>query len=148
MLDRGEIDGWFGSTTIVTFAAAAAGSLILLVAWELTRRDPVVNLGLLFQRQFGLAFIVMLVVGAILFGSNQITPQLLQTNFPYTAELSRLAHDAGGFAMLLMMPIAGQVTGLMQPKYWMALGFAMIAGSDVVLDVSVARCEFRLFRKN
>ena len=129
VLDRGEIDGWFGSTTIVTFAAAAAGSLILLVAWELTRRDPVVNLGLLFQRQFGLAFIVMLVVGAILFGSNQITPQLLQTNFPYTAELSGLAMMPGGFAMLLMMPIAGQVTGLMQPKYWMALGFAMIAGA-------------------
>ena len=129
VLDRGEIDGWFGSTTIVTFAAIAFSSLILLVAWELTRRDPVVNLELLFHRQFALAFVVMLVVGAILFGSNQITPQLMQTNFTYTAELSGLAMMPGGLAMLLMMPIAGQVTGLMQPKYWMAIGFAMIAGA-------------------
>jgi hypothetical protein len=29
-----------------------------------------------------MAFIVMLAVGALLFGSNQITPQLMQTNFP------------------------------------------------------------------
>lgn len=29
--------------------------------------------------------------------------------------------------MLFMMPVAGQVTGLLQPKYWMALGFGTIA---------------------
>jgi hypothetical protein len=29
-----------------------------------------------------MAFLVMLMVGAILFGSNQIMPQLLQTTFP------------------------------------------------------------------
>jgi MFS transporter, DHA2 family, multidrug resistance protein len=83
----------------------------------------------LFQRQFGLAFIVMLAVGAILFGSNQITPQLMQTNFSYTAELSGLAMMPGGVAMLFIMPVAGQVTGLMQPKYWMAIGFGMVAAA-------------------
>jgi MFS transporter, DHA2 family, multidrug resistance protein len=129
VLDRGEIDGWFGSTTIVLFATLAASSFILLIPWELTRHDPVVKLDLLFQRQFGLAFVVMLAVGAILFGSNQITPQLMQTNFPYTAELSGLAMMPGGLTMMIMMPIAGQVMGLMQPKYWMAIGFGMIAAA-------------------
>lgn len=129
VLDRGEIDGWFGSTTIVAFAAAAVCSLILLIPWELMCRDPVVDIGLLFQRQFGLAFVVMLAVGAILFGSNQITPQLMQTNFPYTAELSGLAMMPGGLAMMVMMPVAGQIAGLMQPKYWMAIGFGMVAAA-------------------
>jgi DHA2 family multidrug resistance protein len=127
VLDRGEIDGWFGSTTIVTVATIAVCSFFLFIPWELTRTDPVVDLRLLFQRQFGLAFIVMLVVGAILFGSNQITPQLIQANFPYTAELSGLAMMPGGLAMMIMMPIAGRISGLMQPKYWMAIGFGMIA---------------------
>jgi DHA2 family multidrug resistance protein len=129
VLDRGEIDGWFGSTTIVLCAAIALSSFILLVPWELTRSDPVVNIRLLFQRQFGLAFVIMLAVGAILFGSNQITPQLMQTNFAYTAELSGLAMMPGGLAMLFMMPVAGQVTGLLQPKYWMALGFGVVAAA-------------------
>ena len=36
----------------------------------------------------------------------------MQTNFRYTAMLSGLALMPGGIAMLIMMPIAGQVSGL------------------------------------
>src|SRR5580698_7774931 len=67
VLDRGQIDDWFKSGTIVTFATIAACSFIFLVPWELTRDDPIVDLRLLLQRQFGMAFIVMFAVGAILF---------------------------------------------------------------------------------
>ena len=74
-----------------------------------------------------MAFVVMLAVGAILYGSNQITPQLMQTNFPYTAMLSGLAMMPGGIAMLLMMPIVGQFAGRAQPKYMIAIGFTIIA---------------------
>ena len=95
--------------------------------WELSQEDPIVELRLLFHRQFGMAFCVMLMVGAILFGSNQIMPQLLQTSFPYTAMLSGLAMMPGGLAMLVIMPIAGQVTGRFQPKYLMVLGLTGIA---------------------
>ncbi|HXX03889.1 MAG TPA: DHA2 family efflux MFS transporter permease subunit [Xanthobacteraceae bacterium] len=127
VLDRGQIDDWFSSTTIVTFATISACSLIFFIPWELTRDDPIVDLRLLFQRQFGMAFIAMLAVGAVLFGSNQITPQLMQTNFPYTAMLSGLAMMPGGLAMLLMMPLAGQIIPRLQPKYWLAIGFSLVA---------------------
>jgi DHA2 family multidrug resistance protein len=127
VLDRGQIDDWFHSTTIVTFATISACSLTFFIPWELTRDDPVVDLRLLCQRQFGMAFIVMLAVGALLFGSNQITPQLMQTNFPYTAMLSGLAMMPGGLAMLIMMPLIGQIAGRAQPKYLIAIGFAIIA---------------------
>ena len=127
VLDRGQIDDWFHSTTIVTFATISGCSFIFFIPWELTHDDPVVDLRLLFQRQFAVSFLVMLAVGAILFGSNQITPQLMQTNFPYTAMLSGLAMMPGGLAMLLMMPFAGQIIPHMQPKYWIAIGFTIIA---------------------
>jgi DHA2 family multidrug resistance protein len=127
VLDRGQIDDWFNSTTIIAFATIAACSFIFFVPWELTRDDPIVDLRLLFRRQFGMAFIVMFAVGAILFGSNQITPQLMQTNFLYTAMLSGLAMMPGGLAMMLMMPLAGQIIPKMDPKYWMAIGFSIIA---------------------
>ncbi len=127
VLDRGQIDDWFNSTTIITFATISACAFIFFIPWELTRDDPIVDLRLLFQRQFGMAFIAMLAVGAVLFGSNQITPQLMQTNFPYTAMLSGLAMMPGGLAMLLMMPLAGQIIPRMEPKYWMAIGFTIIA---------------------
>jgi DHA2 family multidrug resistance protein len=127
VLDRGQIDDWFHSTFIITCATISACSLIFFIPWELTRDDPIVDLRLLFQRHFGMAFIAMLAVGAVLFGSNQITPQLMQTNFPYTAMLSGLAMMPGGLAMLIMMPIVGQIAGRTQPKYWIAIGFTIIA---------------------
>jgi MFS transporter, DHA2 family, multidrug resistance protein len=127
VLDRGQEDDWFHSHVIVIFATIAAASFIFFIVWELTEEDPIVDIRLLCQRQFGMSFLVMMAVGGILFGSTQIMPQLLQTNFPYTAELSGLAIMPGGLAMLAVMPIAGQVTGFMQPKYWIAFGLAGIA---------------------
>jgi DHA2 family multidrug resistance protein len=127
VLDRGQIDDWLKSTTIIAFTAIAAVSFLLFVPWELSQEDPIVELRLLFHRQFGMAFFVMLMIGAILFGSNQIMPQLLQTAFPYTAMLSGLAMMPGGIAMLVLMPVAGQVSGRFQPKFLMVLGLSGIA---------------------
>jgi DHA2 family multidrug resistance protein len=126
VLDRGQIDDWFKSGTIVIFSVLAALSFLLFLPWEFMQKEPIVEIRLLFQRQFGMSFFVMLMIGAILFGSNQIMPQLLQTAFPYTAMLSGLAMMPGGVAMLVMMPIAGQITGHFQPKYLIAVGLAGI----------------------
>ncbi len=141
VLDRGQEDDWFQSNLIISFTLMSASAFIFFIFWELTEDDPIVDIRLLCQRQFGMAFLVMLTVGAILFGSNQITPQLLQTGFPYTAELSGLAVMPGGVAMLLLMPIAGMVTGLMQPKYWIAIGMSAVAlsmwySTNIVPDAS------------
>ena len=127
VLDRGQIDDWFSSDTIVIFATIAAAAFIFFVPWELTHRDPIVDIRLLANRQFAMSFLIMLTVGAILFGSTQIMPQLLQTQFPYTAELSGLALMPGGLAMLFIMPMAGQLIPFLQPKYWIALGLGGIA---------------------
>jgi DHA2 family multidrug resistance protein len=129
VLDRGQIDDWFRSGFIVTFAVISIASLLLFIPWELKQDEPIIEVRLLGHRQFGMSFFVMLMIGAILFGSNQIMPQLLQTTFPYTAMLSGLAMMPGGFAMLLLMPVAGQVAGRFQPKYLITIGLLGIAVS-------------------
>jgi MFS transporter, DHA2 family, multidrug resistance protein len=129
VLDRGQLDDWFRSGTIITFSVIAVAAFAAFVPWEINHEEPIVELRLLFHRQFGMAFLVMLMIGAILFGSNQIMPQLLQTTFPYTATLSGLAMMPGGLAMLVVMPVAGQVSSRFQPKYLMVLGLAGIAVS-------------------
>ncbi len=145
VLDRGQEDDWFKSNMIVTFAVIAAAGFVFLIAWELTEDDPVVDIRLLCGRQFGMSFIVMMAVGGILFGSTQIMPQLLQTDFPYTAELSGLAIMPGGLAMLVIMPIAGQVTGLWQPKYWIALGLGAVAFAMWYSTALVPSASFGFF---
>lgn len=127
VLDKGQEDDWFSSGFIVTFAVLSAIGFLLFVPWELSRDDPIVDVRLMLQRQFGTAFLVMMGVGAVLFGSTQLLPQLLQGSFGYTAMISGLALMPGGIAMLTIMPVAGRLGGSIQPKYLMTAGLVMIA---------------------
>ena len=76
-------------------------SLLLLLPWELTREEPIVDLRLFAYRQFATCAALMFTAGAVLFSSTQLLPQLVQTNFQYTATLSGLALMPGGVAMAL-----------------------------------------------
>jgi DHA2 family multidrug resistance protein len=127
VLDRGQEDDWFSSGFIVSFALISAVAFLFLVPWEWMQKDPIVDVRLLFSRQFGTAFLVMLALGAILFASTQILPQLLQTTFSYSAYLAGLALMPGGLAMLIMMPLAGAISNWVQPKYMIATGMAVIS---------------------
>jgi DHA2 family multidrug resistance protein len=127
VLDKGQEDDWFSSNLIVIFAVISFVAFVLFVPWELARKDPIVDIRLFGQRQFATASAVMMAVGAILFGSTQLLPQLLQSNFGYTATISGLALMPGGLAMLLMMPVSGRLGNLVQPKYLMAVGMSLIA---------------------
>jgi DHA2 family multidrug resistance protein len=78
VLDRGQIDDWFGSPFIVTFAAISATALLLFIPWELNRSRPLIDLNMLTSRQFGTCFLVMLGTGALLIATTQALPQVLQ----------------------------------------------------------------------
>ncbi|MDQ0391476.1 DHA2 family efflux MFS transporter permease subunit [Labrys monachus] len=129
VLDKGQEDDWFGSSFILVFAVIAACSLIALVPWELSRREPIVEIRLLFRRQFGMCFVVMLGTGAILISTIQFMPQLLQESFGYTALLAGLTVSPGGLVTMAMMPVGGRLTGFIQPKYLIMFGAALIAYS-------------------
>lgn len=129
VLDEGQRNDWFGSNMIVVFAVLAAVSLLALIPWELTREDPIVDLRLLGRRQFGACFLVMLGTGAVLISTTQLLPQLLQTELNYTAMLAGLALSPGGIATLVLMPVVGCLVGMVQPKYLIMFGAAIVAFS-------------------
>ena len=129
VLDEGQRNDWFESNFIVTFACISAAALIAFIPWELSRRDPVVNIRLLGRRQFGTCFVMMLVTGAAIFSSIQLMPQLVQNEFGYTAMLAGLSLLPGGIVTMTMMPVAGYLTGKIQPKYLIALGLSIVGMS-------------------
>jgi MFS transporter, DHA2 family, multidrug resistance protein len=91
------------------------------------------------------AFLVMMAVGAVLFSSTQLLPQLLQTNFQYTALLSGLALMPGGLAMLVMMPVSGLVASRLQPKYLMAASLGGVALSMWASTALTQEASFSFF---
>ncbi|MCI4678584.1 DHA2 family efflux MFS transporter permease subunit [Rhodoblastus acidophilus] len=129
VLDRGQIEDWFGSNLIVTFTAISAISLLLLIPWEARHSHPVVDFKLLVSRQFGSSFVVMLAMGAILLATTQFMPELVQDDFGYTATWAGLALSPGGVVAMMMMFATGQLSRRVQPKYLIATGAAIVACS-------------------
>ena len=121
-LDRGQREDWFSSPMIVTTAILSVVGLVAFIPWELTRKDPIVRIDLLGQRNFLIANVFMLIMGVIVFGSTQFIPQLLQEVLGYTATNAGLALTMGGLATLLVMPVAGFLTGKVDPR--ILIGFA------------------------
>ncbi|MGY2052287.1 DHA2 family efflux MFS transporter permease subunit [Methylobacterium sp. JK268] len=127
VLDEGQRKDWFGSTLIIVFACLMVVSFVAMIPWELTRKNPVVDLRLLGRRQFGSCFLVMMATGAILIATTQFLPQVLQDYFGYTATWAGLALSPGGLVTCLMMFVIGRVSSFVQPKYLIAAGATIIA---------------------
>ncbi len=127
VLDEGQRDDWFDSSFITTFAIISGIALIALVPWELTRKQPIVDLSLLGHRQFGICFLVMTIMGGIIVSTSQLIPQIVQTLFGYTAMLAGEAVSYGAIVLLAVMPIAGQVSGRVQPRWLIIFGLCIVA---------------------
>jgi MFS transporter, DHA2 family, multidrug resistance protein len=127
VLDRGLVDDWFSSSFIVTFAVISAIAFMLMIPWEISRRNPMIDIRMVGTRQFGACFVVMLATGAILYATTQFLPQLVQQNFGYTATWAGLVLSPGGLVTMVMMFVVGRLSGRVQPKYLIIAGAIMVA---------------------
>src|SRR6202162_5352271 len=129
VLDRGLEDDWFGSSFIVTFTVICAVAFVLMIPWELSRKDPMIDMRMVGSRQFGACFLVMGATGAILYATTQFLPLMVQTEFGYTATWAGLVLSPGGLVTMVMMFVVGQISGRIQPKYLIMTGaiFAAIS---------------------
>ncbi|HEY2070675.1 MAG TPA: DHA2 family efflux MFS transporter permease subunit [Rhizomicrobium sp.] len=133
-LDRGQREDWFSSPMITGFAIASAVGLLAFIPWELTRKNPIVHIRLFAQRNFLIANIFMLIMGVIIFGSTQFIPQLLQEVLGYTATNAGLALTLGGLVTLLVMPLAGFLTGKADPR--LLIGMALLIQGIALWNMS------------
>ncbi|MBV9762942.1 MAG: DHA2 family efflux MFS transporter permease subunit [Acidobacteriaceae bacterium] len=150
VLDKGERDDWFASNFIRTCGFIAAVGLVLAVYWELTRKDPVVDLSLLKDRNFGISAFLMFMVGVILLGSTVLIPQYLQLVMGYSATQAGLAISPGGLLVMLMLPFVGLMLSKVEARWMIGIGLAITAAAlihmtsfDVYMDfkyAALARC--------
>ena len=144
-LDRGLEDDWFGSTFIVKVVAVCALAFVLMVPWEMTRRDPVIDVRMVATRQFGACFLVMLATGAILLATTQFLPELVQQDFGYTATWAGLVLSPGGLVTMVMMFVVGSLSSKVQPKYLIMAGALIIALSMYDLTNVYGNLDFWFF---
>ncbi len=118
VLDRGQIDDWFGSTFICWAFAIAITCLISAIAWELRQKDPIIDLHLLRNRNFAIASFLYFLFGFGLFGSTTMIPQLLQSLYGYRAIDAGLVLGPGAFVITMLAPVGAQLVqrGIVPPR--------------------------------
>jgi len=92
MLDRGKDLDWFASGAIVALAALALVALAFFVAWELTDKQPAVDLTLFARRNFTAGTLALCLGFFAYFGNIVLLPLWLQTQMGYTATWAGIAH--------------------------------------------------------
>ena len=118
VLDRGQIDDWFGSQSISSLFIVVLISLIAAVIWELRHPDPVINFRLLANRNFAIACVFYFVFGIGSFASAALIPQILQKLYGYRAMEAGLVLGPGAFVITLLAPVSAQLVQrrIVQPR--------------------------------
>lgn len=127
MLDRGKELDWFESKEIITYAVVAVVALTYLVIWEITEKNPVIDLILFKSRNFTIGCLALSLAFMLYMGAIVLLPQLLQSVFHYTATQAGLAAAPVGFVPLILAPIIGKFGHKVDMRYLVTFSFIMYA---------------------
>jgi MFS transporter, DHA2 family, multidrug resistance protein len=130
VLEEGNREGWFESRTITTLSFVAAIALITFVVHELETTNPVVDLRVFANRSYAAGSAINFLAGLALFGSTYLVSLFCGTILHYAAlDIGRVFMIAG-FAQLLLMPLVGRLSPLVDGRIFLFIGIACAAGSQ------------------
>jgi len=127
VLDKGQEEDWFNSSLISFAVVFAAVTLVAFVVWELSVKDPIVDLRVLKNRNFSVGTSMMTMMGIVLYGTIALLPLFLQTMLGYPAMQSGLAVSPRGFGSIASMLIVGRLIGKIDGRYLVMFGFMVLA---------------------
>jgi DHA2 family multidrug resistance protein len=130
VLEEGNKNDWFGSPFIVRFAIVSAIALPLFVVIELLTKKPLLNLRILFRRNFGFGVLANFLLGVALYGSVYVLPVYLSRIQGYNSEQIGMVLAWTGFPQLLLIPLVPQLLKRLDPRIVIGVGFALFAASN------------------
>src|SRR2546421_10798425 len=93
----------------------------------------IVNLHILKNRNFAVGVALIAVVGIVLYGTTALLPLFLQNLMGYPALQSGLAVSPRGFGSMLAMILVARLIGLIDTRWLIAFGFAILGVSVIWL---------------
>jgi len=137
VLEEGNKDDWFGSPFILRLSLISAVALGLFVLIELTAAKPLLNLRLLFRRNFGFGVLANFLLGTALYGSVYILPVYLSRVQGYNAEQIGAVLAWTGLPQLVLIPLVPQLMKRFDPRLIIGVGFGLFAISNFMnIDLS------------
>lgn len=124
--------GWRAPYLLACFAISAI-SLAVFITRELTTDNPLIDLRLLRNYNFGVANIIMIIFSMGMFGSTFLMPLYLQNSLGYTAVQAGAVFLPVGIIQGMMAPMSGKFADKFNPKIPVILGI-LILGFSFILN--------------
>src|SRR3989442_13479375 len=128
VLDRGEREDWFASSTIVAMAIVAVGALAAFLIRELTASEPILDLTVFTDRNFATGATLSTIVGFGTFAGMLRVARFTQKLLGYDAWTSGLVLAPGGLGNIFSLFASGIVTRIDQ-RWMLAFGSLLNAVS-------------------
>jgi len=134
VLDKGQESDWFAANWICWAAGVSAIALVGFVVREFRSREPIVQLRVLANRNFGMGTLITGLYGFTLYGVTAMLPLFLQTVLGYSALDSGLTVSPRGIGSILSILIVGALANRVDGRVLLACGFAILAWSTFLLS--------------
>jgi MFS transporter, DHA2 family, multidrug resistance protein len=128
MLDKGKDLDWFNSPVIVALTVVALISFVFFLIWELTEKNPIVNLRLFAGRNFLGGTVAISVAYAVFFSNLVLLPQWMQEYLNYRAVDAGLATAPLGIFAVLLAPVIAKLMPKSDARVLATLSFLGFAG--------------------
>ncbi len=128
VLDRGEREEWFASSTIVAMSIVAVCALIGFLIRELTTAEPILDLRVFADRNFATGATLISIIGFCMFSSMLLVAVFTQKLLGYDAWTAGLVLAPSGAGNILSLFASGIVTRVDQ-RLMLAFGCLLNAAS-------------------
>ncbi|TBR35936.1 MULTISPECIES: DHA2 family efflux MFS transporter permease subunit [Dyella] len=157
VLDKGNEEDWFSSTFIVVTTIVAVIGIAIFLIWELTEKEPIVDLKLFRHRNFRMGTLALVLAYAAFFAIGLLVPQWMQRNLGYTSTWAGFASAPLGILPVLLTFIVGKysnrfdlrliasisflvmgATSFLRSEFFLDIDFMHIAGVQLLQGLGVA----------
>jgi DHA2 family multidrug resistance protein len=122
VLDLGERRDWFDSALILGLAVLAVCMLAGFVIREIMAEEPILDLDVFRDRNFGVASIAIFMIGLAFNSSLLLVALYTQKILGYDAWTSGLTLAPGGIGTMLALMISGRLVSRMDQRLMLAFG--------------------------
>lgn len=120
--------GWH-APYILLCAAVSVVALAVFITAEFIAEDPIIDLRLIGNHNFGLALIILIFFSVGMFGSTFLLPVYLQNTMGYTALEAGSVFIPVGLIQGIIAPVSGRISDKINPKIPIILGILLMAFS-------------------
>src|SRR5258705_6749015 len=138
VLDLGERQDWLDSSIIFTLAVLAVVMLVAFVIRELNAEEPILDLRVFMDRNFGVASLAIFLIGLGFNSSILLVALYTQKILGYDAWTAGLTLAPGGLGTMIALMAAGRLVSRVDQRFMLAFGCILQAGSPRLLTPRTA----------